>query len=232
MPGTVMVSSGDIRWYNSSVPQRSFVHAFQQSSPSAPTSAEYFALNHAGSGPAYIDQSGNPYYINRNHWAASGGFGRDWWYNISVNNQVRWDLSYEYQHWPNSQEYQVNIVNNNPNDYFIDLSIDDGFSGFSYEAPVVTGGGGTYNVPLLTNRLAFAHAAPNTGFNLTIAVQDITGFGMPGMVDVTIDDADGVSGVLYNSPMNFVTPGGKWDNTGAPAYLPYHIAHNYVIMIN
>ena len=54
---------------------------------------------------------------------------------------------------------------------------------------------------------------------------------MPGFVDVTIDDADGVSGLLYNSPGNMVMPGGSWDNSGAPANLPYYIAHNYNITI-
>jgi hypothetical protein len=232
MPGTIFAASGQINWYETSVPQRSFVHCFQQGSPSVPTGLEYLKVNNASNGPAYIDQSGVPYYINRNHYAAAGS-GRSWWSDISTNNRVKWDLAYDYEHWPNTQEYQINIQNNNPNDYLVDFWIDDGFgNNLRYEFPTVPGTGGNYNMPLLANRLNFTSVAANSDYLLYIYVTDVTNLGPPGMVDVLIDDADSVSGVLYNSPGNMVIPGGTWDNAAAPANLPYWVAHNYLITIN
>ena len=232
MPGTIFAASGQINWYRAAAPQRSFVHCFQQGSPSTPTGAEEFSLNFGGNGPAYINQGGNPYYINRNHYAASGGSGRNWWSDISANSRISWSLAYDYQHWPNTQEYQIFIQNNNPNDYLVDFWIADGFGNNArYENPTVPGAGGNYSMGLNTTRLNFTSIAANTGYQLYIFVSDLTNLGMPGFVDVTIDDADGVSGLLYNSPGNMVMPGGSWDNSGAPANLPYYIAHNYNITI-
>lgn len=139
----------------------------------------------------------------------------------------------DYQHWPNTQEYQVFVQNNNPNDYLVEFWIDDGFgNNAKYENPTVPGGGGNYNMPLNTTRLNFTSIAANTNYQLYIYAYDLTNLGMPGFVDVTIDDADGVSGLLYTSIGNMVTAGGSWDNSGAPAQLPYYIAHNYLITIN
>ena len=232
MPGTIIAASGELNWYNSSVPQRSFVHCFQQGSPSVPTGSEYFSQNHASNGPAYIDQNGLPYFINRNHYAASGGSGRSWVADISANTRVQWSLAYDYQHWPNTQEYQLFIQNNNPNDYLVDFWIDDGFGNNTrYEFPTVISGG-NYSMPLNTTRLNFTSVAANSDYILYIVVTDLTNLGMPGIVDVMIDDVDGYAGVLYNSPGNMVTPGGFWTNNAAPANLPYWVAHNYLITIN
>jgi hypothetical protein len=232
MPGTVFAASGSINWYEASIPQRSFVHCFQQGSPSVPSGSESFSLNHASNGPAYINQSGVPYYINRNHYAASGGSGRQWAASISANNHVSWSLAYDYQHWPNTQEYQINLQNNNPNDYLVDFWISDLFGNNQrYENPVVAGAGGNYYVGLNSTRLNFTSVAANSDYLLYIVVTDVTNLGPPGLVDVIIDDADGYAGTLYNSPGNTVPPGGTWDNAGAPANLSYWIAHNYNITI-
>jgi hypothetical protein len=232
MPGTVFTASGQINWYDASFPQRSFVHCFQQSSPSVPSGSEEFFLNFGGNGPAYTDQSNNAYYINRNHYAASGGSGRSWAANISANNHVSWSLAYDYQHWPNTQEYQINIQNNNPNDFLVDFWIADGFgNNVRYESPTVPGAGGNYNVALNSTRLNFTSVAANSDYLLYIIVTDQTNLGPIGMVDVMIDDADGYAGILYNSVGNVVSPGGSWNNSGAPANLPYWVAHNYVINI-
>lgn len=233
MPGTIIAASGQINWYEATVPQRSFVHAFQQGSPSVPTGSEYFSTNYATFGPAYINQSGNPYYINRNDYQAANG-GRNWWSSISSGfPEVKWNEAYDYQHWPNTQEYQINLNNNNPNDYLVDFWIDDGFGNNArYENPTVLGAGGNYNVPILTNRLNFTSVAANTDYLLYVYIYDVTNLGPPGMVDVMVDDVDGVNGLLYNSPGNMVPPGGSWDNSGAPAVLPYYVAHNYNILIN
>lgn len=233
MPGTVIAASGQLSWYDTTVPQRSFVHAFQQGSPSVPTGSEYFSTNHITFGPAYIDQGGNAYFINRNDYQAVNG-GRNWWSSISSGfPEVKWNEAYDYQHWPNTQEYQIFIQNNNPNDYLVDFWIADGFGGNArYENPTVPGGGGNYSTPFLTTRLNFTSVAANSDYLLYIFVSDLTNLGMPGNVDVFIDDPDGVHGVIYNSMGNTVPPGGSWDNSGAPAANRYWVPHNYLITIN
>lgn len=228
MPGTQIANTGEIRWYNSSVPQRSFVHAFQQGSPSTPTAAEYFSQNHAGQGPAYINAAGVAYYINRN----DDPIGRAWHYDVYSTSRVQWDLAHSYSQWPNTQQYSVDIMNNTANDYEVRFYIDDGFAGWTPYLVTQVGPSTSpmFNQALLAASISFPHTLPNVKFNLAVIIIDLSGM-MPGNADIVIEDSDGY-GTMYMLPGNFIPPGGSWDNFGTPADLNYYAAHSYYININ